>query len=93
MRRNDGFFIGIITAIILFFLLPCFLFASDYEITETETHHFEISPNSLLELRLGFGNLNITTWGKPTIQILVKKWVKAGNREKPSFLRIKIPDD
>ncbi|MCH8125317.1 DUF4097 family beta strand repeat protein [candidate division KSB1 bacterium] len=82
MRRNDGLFIGIKAAIILFFLLPCFLFASDYEITETETHHFEISPNTLLELRLGSGNLNIATWGKPTIQILVRKWAKANNREK-----------
>ncbi len=82
MRRYDGFFIGIIAAIILFFLLPCFLFASDYEVTETQTHHFDISPNSQLELKLGSGNLNISTWEKPGIQILVKKWAKASNREK-----------
>lgn len=67
--------------LIALLLFPLAAVAQDYEVVDTETHEFEIVPGSLLQFKVGSGNLSIDVWEKPFVEIQMKKWAKGGDRQ------------
>ncbi len=82
-RKSAPFCWAVWIPAVLLLLFTCTaVSASDYEVVESDTQYFDIQPNSLLQLKVGNGNLHINTWDRPGISVRMKKWARAGNRKK-----------
>ena len=73
--------------IIAFLLSPLFLLASPikmkkHEKTKTISKKFNVNSNATVYIKNKYGNVNVTTWEKNTVEIDVKITVKGRNEDK-----------
>ncbi|WP_442266706.1 hypothetical protein ACSIGC_03140 [Tenacibaculum sp. ZS6-P6] len=71
--------------LILFYLVPSLVFANSikkHEKTKTISKKFSVNSNATLYVKNKYGNVNVTTWDKNTIEIDVKITVKGNDIDK-----------